>query len=119
MITTTAQIEVTTSGDGENHIDSWTFTNGNGSPPTQWNSTISSPTQVVPTNARGVAIVYPNVSANRFLKGVTGDTGMFLNTSTNFPGLAFAVIWFQPGNPPASIALSSSIGNETWSLIWL
>lgn len=119
MITTTGQIEVTTTGDGENHTDSWAFTNPNGAPPTQWNSTASSPTQAVPTTARGVAVVYPNVTGNRFLKGVTGDTGMFLNTSGNFPGPAFALIWFQPNNPPASIALSSSLSNETWILIWL
>lgn len=119
MISITTQIEITTVGDGENHTDSWLVNNVNGAPPTQWNSTASSPTQTVPANAKGVAIVYPNVAGNRFVKGIGTDTGMFLRTSTNFPGQVFALLWFQSGNPPASIVLSSSVSSETWTLIWL
>jgi hypothetical protein len=111
MYTVTTQIVVTTTGDGENHTDTHSYTNVNGIPPTQQTMLTGFNTVNVPNAAKGVVFVYPTGANNRVLKGVTGDAGAVLSTS---PG--FAHLELPPGN---NRTLGVTVGStETWTLIW-
>ena len=115
MINVSVQIEVTTSGDGQTFDDQFLEGNPNGVLPTKQNVLATNVTVTVPTNARGVIVVWPATSATRSIKGLSADAGITLP-----PGGSpnWAKIPFPKGSPPASFVVSST-ARETWTFVWL
>lgn len=111
-INTTVQVDVTTTGDGENQTDSFFWAANPSAPRSPTKILVSGNTSVsVPTNAKGFIAIAPSAAGTYTLKGVSGDTGVGITAG----GIA-ACRLSSPG-AISTFVLAGSVSG-IWTVIW-